>query len=70
MRRPAAAQVHPAGSADLAAIRYDAGRRSAAEHPIVAPLLRSGFRICDYDIAMSTADLTLPTTWAYPPGLA
>lgn len=39
-------------------------------HPVVAMLLRSGFRISEYDIAMSTADLELPPTWVYSPGLA
>jgi GNAT superfamily N-acetyltransferase len=38
-------------------------------HPAVPALLGSGFRITDYDIAMATAGLDLPTTWAYSPGL-
>ncbi len=38
-------------------------------HPAVPELLRAGFRITDYDIAMATPDLDLPTTWAYSPGL-
>lgn len=38
-------------------------------HPAAPDLLNSGFRITDYDIAMSTADLDLTTTWAYSPGL-
>lgn len=38
-------------------------------HPAVPDLLRAGFRIDDYDIAMSTPRLDLPTAWAYSPGL-
>jgi GNAT superfamily N-acetyltransferase len=38
-------------------------------HPAVPDLLESGFRIIDYDIAMASAGLDLPTTWAYSPGL-
>ena len=39
-------------------------------HPAVIPLLRNGFRVVDYDIAMSTPDVALPTSWAYSPALA
>jgi GNAT superfamily N-acetyltransferase len=38
-------------------------------HPSVTTLLRAGFRVRDYDVAMATPELTLPTTWAYSPGL-
>jgi GNAT superfamily N-acetyltransferase len=38
-------------------------------HPSVTSLLRAGFRIIDYDLAMSTPDLALPLAWAYSPGL-
>jgi GNAT superfamily N-acetyltransferase len=38
-------------------------------HPSLTSLLRTGFRIIDYDLAMSTPDLTLPLSWAYSPGL-
>jgi hypothetical protein len=39
-------------------------------HPVVPVLLTAGFRITDYDIAMSTPDVVLPPTWVYSPGLA
>jgi GNAT superfamily N-acetyltransferase len=39
-------------------------------HPAVARLLRAGFRITDYDLAMVAPDVRLATTWAYSPGLA
>jgi hypothetical protein len=39
-------------------------------HPALSHLLNSRWRIDDYDLAMSTPDLTLPTGWAYSPGLA
>jgi GNAT superfamily N-acetyltransferase len=38
-------------------------------HPSLTSLLRAGFRIIDYDLAMSTPDLALPLAWAYSPGL-
>jgi GNAT superfamily N-acetyltransferase len=38
-------------------------------HPTLRSLLRAGFRIVDYDLAMSTPDLALPVAWAYSPGL-
>ena len=38
-------------------------------HPAVPALLRNGFRIDDYDLAMSTQAVNLPTTWAYSPSL-
>ncbi len=38
-------------------------------HPSVISLLRAGFRVVDYDLAMSTPNLTLPVAWAYSPGL-
>jgi GNAT superfamily N-acetyltransferase len=38
-------------------------------HPTLTSLLRAGFRIVDYDLAMSTPDLLLPVAWAYSPGL-
>ena len=38
-------------------------------HPSLISLLRAGFRVVDYDLAMSTPDLTLPVAWAYSPGL-
>jgi hypothetical protein len=38
-------------------------------HPSLPSLLRAGFRIIDYDLAMSTPDLTLPQAWAYSPAL-
>jgi len=38
-------------------------------HPSLISLLRAGYRIVDYDLAMSTPDLTLPVAWAYSPGL-
>jgi GNAT superfamily N-acetyltransferase len=40
------------------------------QHPSLTSLLRAGFRIVDYDVAMSTPDLSLPVTWAYSPGLS
>jgi GNAT superfamily N-acetyltransferase len=39
-------------------------------HPALAELLAHGWRIEDYDLAMSTPDLDLPHLWAYSPGLA
>lgn len=38
-------------------------------HPGLISLLRAGFRVVDYDLAMSTPDLALPVAWAYSPGL-
>jgi len=38
-------------------------------HPALRPLLQAGFRINDYDIAMSTPDVDLPPGWIYSPGL-
>ena len=38
-------------------------------HPSLTSLLRAGFRITDYDLAMSTPDLALPLAWTYSPGL-
>jgi hypothetical protein len=38
-------------------------------HPALAGLLRDGFRIEDWDIAMATAELAIPTHWVYSPGL-
>jgi hypothetical protein len=38
-------------------------------HPAVQPLLNSGFRITEYDLAMSSRGLALPTGWVYAPGL-
>lgn len=38
-------------------------------HPSLTSLLRTGFRIIDHDVAMSTPDLALPLSWAYSPGL-
>jgi hypothetical protein len=37
-------------------------------HPAVPALVRAGFRPTDYDLAM-TAQLILPTSWVYSPGL-
>ena len=39
-------------------------------HPALGDVLSSGWRVEDYDLAMSTPDLRLPTSWAYSPGLA
>lgn len=39
-------------------------------HPALAPLLARGWRIDDYDLAMSTPGLSLSPLWAYSPGLA
>jgi GNAT superfamily N-acetyltransferase len=39
-------------------------------HPAVIGVLRSGFRVLDYDIAMSTPGLALPTSWVYSPALS
>ena len=39
-------------------------------HPAVPALLAHGFRIDEYDLAMSTPAISLPTTWAYSPSLA
>ncbi|WP_250034104.1 GNAT family N-acetyltransferase [Paractinoplanes maris] len=44
--------------------------RLPGPHPMVGELLRRGWRVEDYDLAMTTPDLQLPTTWAYSPGLA
>jgi hypothetical protein len=38
-------------------------------HPGFVALLRAGFRIEDFDLAMLTLDVDLPTSWAYAPGL-
>jgi hypothetical protein len=38
-------------------------------HPALIGLLRHGYRIEDWDLAMATTDLTLPAHWAYSPGL-
>lgn len=38
-------------------------------HPAVRDLLEVGFRIDDYDISMSTPDVSLAPTWVYSPGL-
>jgi GNAT superfamily N-acetyltransferase len=38
-------------------------------HPAVRDLLEAGFRIDDYDISMSTPDVSLASTWVYSPGL-
>ena len=39
-------------------------------HPAVRAMLDAGWRIDDYDLAMTTADLVLPVNWAYSPALA
>ena len=39
-------------------------------HPALHVLLHHRWRIEDYDLAMSTPALDLPTTWVYSPGLA
>lgn len=38
-------------------------------HPALIGLLRHGYRIEDWDLAMATTELTLPTHWVYSPGL-
>jgi hypothetical protein len=38
-------------------------------HPALIGLLRHGYRIDDWDLAMATTDLTLPAHWVYSPGL-
>ncbi|MGI5240536.1 GNAT family N-acetyltransferase [Dactylosporangium sp. CA-139066] len=38
-------------------------------HPAVNTLLRAGFRIEDYDLAMHTPDVQLPVSWVYSPAL-
>ena len=38
-------------------------------HPALGDLFKSGFRLVEYDFAMSTADLALPPHWIYSPGL-
>jgi hypothetical protein len=38
-------------------------------HPALIGLLRHGYRIADWDLAMATTDLTVPTHWVYSPGL-
>jgi len=38
-------------------------------HPALIGLLRHGYRIEDWDLAMATTDLTLPTHWVYSPSL-
>jgi GNAT superfamily N-acetyltransferase len=38
-------------------------------HPALIGLLRHRYRIEDWDLAMATTDLTLPTHWVYSPGL-
>lgn len=63
-----------AAAAVFAALRAVDGEQATVclpgPHPAVRPLLDSRWRIDDYDLAMTTADLTLPTTWAYSPALA
>ena len=39
-------------------------------HPALRAMLAAGFRVVDYDVHMTTVDVTLPTTWIYSPGLA
>jgi GNAT superfamily N-acetyltransferase len=39
-------------------------------HPALGDLLRHGWRVEDYDLAMSTPDVRLSPNWAYAPGLA
>src|SRR5215831_12895335 len=36
-------------------------------HPALIGLVRHGYRIEDWDLAMATTDLTLPTHWVYSP---
>lgn len=38
-------------------------------HPALGDLFKSGFRLVEYDFAMTTADLDLPPHWIYSPGL-
>jgi GNAT superfamily N-acetyltransferase len=63
-----------AAAAVTAALQALGGERATlclpGPHPALQVLLHHDWRIEDYDLAMSTPDLQLPTTWAYSPGLA
>ncbi|MFI1994941.1 hypothetical protein [Actinoplanes sp. NPDC020271] len=64
----------PAQNAVIAALVELGGTPSTVRlpgpHPVLGELLRRGWRVDDYDLAMSTPDVHLATTWAYSPGLA
>jgi GNAT superfamily N-acetyltransferase len=68
--------VRLAGSADaaLAALRAVPADTVACclpgPHPATTTLVGAGFRPTDYDLAMTTPDVALPTTWLYSAGLA
>ncbi|HET6876989.1 MAG TPA: GNAT family N-acetyltransferase [Jatrophihabitans sp.] len=57
----------------FAALRTVPGTRATVclpgPHPAVRTMLGAGWRAEDYDLAMTTADVTLPVTWAYSPAL-
>jgi GNAT superfamily N-acetyltransferase len=68
--------VRLAGSADAApaALRAVPAEVVACcvpgPHPATTTLVGAGFRPTDYDLAMTTPDVALPTTWLYSAGLA
>lgn len=70
----ACAESSTAAVALGAALRAVAGERVTVclpgPHPAVRAILEAGWRIDDYDLAMTTAGLTLPVSWAYSPALA
>ena len=71
--RPPHLQTNPNAATALTAALHAAEAHEVTvclpgPHPALIPLLRTGFRMVDYDLAMSTPDLALPVTWAYSPG--
>ncbi|HEU5266421.1 MAG TPA: GNAT family N-acetyltransferase [Jatrophihabitans sp.] len=66
----AAAAARDATLAALAALPADkVSCCLPGPHPAVPALVAAGFRPTDYDLAMTTAELRLPTTWVYSAGL-
>lgn len=71
---PRAADAVAALAAVLVAVGEQAGAGEVTvcvpgPHRGTAELVRSGFRVVDQDICMSTASAAVATTWCYAPGL-